>query len=55
MKRKIYLEGKLVNIETNYLVTKVTEDDIRGLLTGFKKYVVTKNIPECKKIHTGLC
>lgn len=46
--RKIYLEGKLVDIEASQSVTKVTEEDIRGLLTGFKEYVVTKNIPECK-------
>lgn len=46
--RKIYLEGKLVDIEASQSVTKVTEEDIRRLLTGFKEYVVTKNIPECK-------
>ena len=46
--RKIYLEGKLVYIEANQSVTKVTEEDIRGLLIGFKEDVVTKNIPECK-------
>lgn len=46
--RKVYLEGKLVDIEASQSVTKVTEEDIRSLLTGFKEYVVTKNIPECK-------
>lgn len=46
--RKVYLEGKLVDIEARQSVSKVTEEDIRGLLTGFKEYVVTKNIPECK-------
>ena len=46
--RKAYLEGKLVDIETSQSVTKVTEEDIRGLLAGFREYVVTKNIPECK-------
>lgn len=46
--RKVYLEGKLVDIDASQSVTKVTEEDIRGLLTGFKEYVVTKNIPECK-------
>ena len=47
--RKVYLEGRLVDIEASQSVTKVTEEDIRGLLDGFKKYVVSKNIPECKK------
>lgn len=46
--RKIYLEAKLVELETNQSVAKVTEEDIRGLLSGFKEYVITKNIPECK-------
>lgn len=46
--RKIYLEGKMVELEANQSVTNVTEEDIRGLLSGFKEYVVTKNIPECK-------
>ena len=46
--RKVYLEGKLVDIEASQSVTKVTEEDIRGLLVGFKEYVVSKNIPECK-------
>lgn len=46
--RKAYLEGKLVDIEASQSVTKVTEEDIRGLLAGFKEYVVSKNIPECK-------
>ena len=46
--RKVYLDGKLVDIEASQSVTKVTEEDIKGLLTGFKEYVVTKNIPECK-------
>ena len=46
--RKVYLEGRLVDIEASQSVTKVTEEDIRGLLDGFKKYVVSKNIPECK-------
>lgn len=46
--RKIYLEGKLVELEDNQSVTKVTEEDIKGILSGFKEYVLTKNIPECK-------
>lgn len=50
--RKVYLEGKLVDIEASHSVTKATEEDIRGLLTVFKEYVVTKNILECKNfIH----
>ncbi|WP_243277776.1 zinc ribbon domain-containing protein [Clostridium yunnanense] len=47
--RKIYLQGKLVEIEANQSVTKVTEEDIRGLLSGFKEY------PGVQKFHTGLC
>ncbi|WP_346866833.1 hypothetical protein [Clostridium sp. UBA1353] len=35
-------------LKENQLVTKVTEEDIRDLLTRFREYVVTKNIPECK-------
>ena len=39
-------------MEASQSVTKVTEKDIRGLLAGFREYVVTKNIPECKNfIH----
>ncbi|WP_455794279.1 zinc ribbon domain-containing protein [Clostridium butyricum] len=45
---KIYLEGKLVELEGNQSVTKVTEEDIKGILSGFKEYVLIKNIPECK-------
>ncbi|GAA0084730.1 hypothetical protein UT300007_11690 [Clostridium sp. CTA-7] len=42
------LKERKVYLEANQSVTKVTEEDIRGLLTGLKEYVVTKNIPECK-------
>lgn len=47
-KGEVYLADNLVDIEASQSVTKVTEEDIRGLLTGFKEYVVTKNSPECK-------
>lgn len=36
--QKVYLEGELVDIEGSQSVTKVTEEYIRGLLTGFKEY-----------------
>ncbi|WP_346873565.1 hypothetical protein [Clostridium sp. UBA5988] len=39
---------KMEELKENQLVTKVTEEDIRDLLTRFREYVVTKNIPECK-------
>lgn len=46
--RKEYIE-EYVDIEASQSVTKVTED-IRGLLASFKKYLVTKNIPEFKNL-----
>ncbi|WP_243431706.1 recombinase family protein [Clostridium botulinum] len=46
--REIYLEGKLVELEASQSVNKVTEEDIKSLLSGFKEYVLAKNIPECK-------
>ncbi|MBM6839716.1 hypothetical protein H9X77_16260 [Clostridium saudiense] len=47
--RKVYLEGKLVDIEANQSITRVTEEGIRGLLIGFKEY------SRVQKFHTRLC
>lgn len=47
--RKVYLKSKLVDIEINQSVTKVTEEYIKGLLTGFKEYF------RVQKLNIRLC
>ncbi|MDO5517741.1 MAG: hypothetical protein Q4F66_09305, partial [Clostridium sp.] len=36
-------------IQSNDINSIVTEDDVRNLLKGFSGYVISRNIPECKK------
>ncbi|UZP04722.1 recombinase family protein [Clostridium botulinum] len=50
--RKAELEFKQVQIKSSELEQRITEDDVKGLLNNFSGYVISRNIPECKKfIH----
>lgn len=48
-KRKIELEAKLSEIEAKDINQIVTEADVRSLLSNFSGYVISRNVPECKK------
>ncbi|MFL0166585.1 MULTISPECIES: hypothetical protein [Clostridium] len=48
-KRKIELESKLSEIEAKDISQIVTEADVKSLLSNFSSYVISKNVPECKK------
>lgn len=47
--RKSELEFKMTKMESNEIVNRVTEEDVRKLLNDFSGYVINRNIPECKK------
>ena len=47
--RKIELEVKLSEIESKDINQIVTEADVRSLLSNFSGYVISRNVPECKK------
>lgn len=47
--RKIDLEFKLNELESKEITQIVTEEDIRSQLNNFSGYVISRNIPECKK------
>lgn len=48
-KRKSELEAKLSEIEAKDISQIVTEADVRSLLSNFSGYVISRNVPECKK------
>lgn len=48
-KKKSDLEAELSMIQSKDINSIVTEDDVRNLLKGFSGYVISRNIPECKK------
>ena len=47
--RKSELEFKQAQIKSNEIEERITEEDVRKLLNNFSGYVMTRNIPECKK------
>lgn len=52
--KKIYLEGKLVEQEATESVTKITEEDIKGILSVFKEYILAKKYSRVQKFYIGL-
>ncbi|NFO67018.1 recombinase family protein [Clostridium botulinum] len=48
-KRKAEIEFKLSEIESREVSKVITEDDVRALLSDFSGYVISRNMPECKK------
>lgn len=48
-KRKADVQDKLSEIEAREVNKVVTEADVRNLLSDFSGYVMSRNIPECKK------
>lgn len=48
-KRKAEIEFKLSEIESIEVSKVITEEDVRALLSDFSGYVISRNIPECKK------
>ena len=47
--KKSDLEYKMTQLESKEMAHMVTEDDVRSLLNNFSGYVISRNIPECKK------
>ena len=47
--RKSELEFKLLELKSDEITQVVTERDVRILLNNFSSYVMSRNIPECKK------
>lgn len=47
--RKSELEFKLSELKSDEIIQVVTESDVRNLLNNFSGYVMSRNIPECKK------
>ena len=48
-RRKTEIEFKLSEIESREVSKVITEADVRTLLSDFSGYVISRNIPECKK------
>lgn len=48
-KRKAEIEFKISEIESREVSKVITEADVRALLSDFSGYVISRNIPECKK------
>ncbi|HIG0357628.1 TPA: hypothetical protein ACX96U_002976 [Clostridium sporogenes] len=48
-KKKSYLEFKKAQLKSNDISQVVAEKDVRNLLNNFSGYVISRNIPECKK------
>lgn len=48
-KRKTEIGFKLSEIESREVSKVITEADVRALLSDFSGYVISRNIPECKK------
>jgi len=46
---KSELEANLSEIEAKDINQIVTEADVRSLLSNFSGYVISRNVPECKK------
>lgn len=47
--RKSELEIKLSELKSDEITQVVTESDVRNLLNNFSSYVMSRDIPECKK------
>lgn len=47
--RKSELEFKQAQLKSDAITQIVTEEDVRKLLNNFSGYVISRNIPECKK------
>ncbi len=47
--RKSELEFKQAQLKSDEMTQIVTEEDLRKLLNNFNGYVISRNIPECKK------
>lgn len=47
--KKSDLEFKQAQLKSNDITQVVTEKDVRNPLNNFNGYVISKNIPECKK------
>lgn len=47
--RKSELEFKQAQLKSDEITQIVTEEDVRKLLNNFSGYVISRNIPECKK------
>ena len=47
--RKSELEFKLSELKSDEITQVVTESDVRNLLNNFSGYVMSRNIPECKR------
>lgn len=48
-KKKTEIEFKLSEIESRKVSKVITETDVRVLLSDFSGYVISRNVPECKK------
>ena len=48
-KKKTEIEFKLSEIESREVSKVITETDVRALLSDFSGYVISRNVPECKK------
>lgn len=47
--KKSDLEYKMTQLESKDMTQIITEEDVRSLLNNFSGYVISRNIPECKK------
>ena len=47
--KKTDLEYKMTQLESKDMTQIITEEDVRSLLNNFSGYVISRNIPECKK------
>ena len=47
--KKSELEFKLSELKSDEITQVVTENDVRSLLNNFSGYVISRNIPQCKK------
>lgn len=47
--RNSELEFKQAQLKSDEITQIVTEEDVRKLLKNFSGYVISRNIPECKK------
>lgn len=43
------MEFQQAQIKSCEIEQKITEEDVIGLISNFSRYVITRNIPECKK------
>lgn len=47
--KKSDLEYKMTQLESKDMTQIITEEEVRSLLNNFSGYVISRNIPECKK------